>query len=448
MAAPPPPPYDAAEESEEAVGTQSGGNSAFLDLVGKGLSGRAGALQVLAKVEPNTKVLFLFANNLGSIGAEYLFEGLDRIRASHAGDPEPFGIRVVGLGVNNLRDAGLFEALGYAVNDPLLNTLNVDENSIELADADGFVELLNASNISSIRLSQNPLRTDSVITLFQGISSKVSSLELAGCHLQPACVPSIVSYFESHRSSRLKFLTISDNALGREGRAAILEAIERTNFTLEMLWVEENIEDPRPPFYGFGLVDAEEEARVERERAANLEAEHAAKRAVERIRSRNRELAVRTRMAAARVIAPARIVLHAVGAREGVTDHADSIHKSGSFPLLDLPREILLDIIRHCSRDAAALSQAQWLRIVAHAKERDTIKLLANKMRELSNEAHEALQRRELAGDMDSDDSNHYDEDPILETLFFWREQVGCVTWERDVPSSACDLGARLAKMT
>ncbi|WOO82721.1 uncharacterized protein LOC62_04G006204 [Vanrija pseudolonga] len=412
-----PPAYDMDVEDEGLNSSPS-----FLYLESIGLTGKAGALQILTKIQPQCKFLFLWNNNLGSIGVEYLFEGLERIRASHARDHNPFGLNTVRIGKNNLRDEGVFEVLGYAVNDTSLETLNIDENGAELADAVGFVELLNATTISSMRLDRNPLRTKSVITLFEGILSKVTSLGLVGCRIQPQCVPSIVAYFESPRSWRLRSLTIMNNSMGREGIAAILAAIERTNFSLEEIW---------PPFYGSGEVSPEEEARVERERVDNHKADKAADRSIKRIRVRNQGLAARVRMAAARVIAPARIVLHAIAARSDEMSDSPSTGEAGTFRLLDLPRELQLDIVRHCSRDGTAFSQAQWLRILAHAEDRGSITRMASKLREMTIQCERDLENN---NGMDSDDSNRFYNEPLMETLYFWREQVGCVMWERDLP--------------
>lgn len=57
---------------------------------------------------------------------------MERFRASHARDHQPFGIKTINICMNNLRDEGVFEALGYAVNDASLETLYVDDNGIEV----------------------------------------------------------------------------------------------------------------------------------------------------------------------------------------------------------------------------------------------------------------------------------------------------------------------------
>lgn len=302
---------------------------------------------------------------------------------------------------------------------------------LQLADADGFVELLNASNISSLRFDRNPLRTESVVKLFEGISSKVTSLGLVRCRIQPECVPSIITYFESPRSWRLKEFDIPANDIGLKGVAEVIAAIERWNFSLESIWVDDNTRDPQPPFYGSGEINPEEEARVERERVKNREAADAASFSAHRIRVRNQELAVRVRMAAARAIAPARIILHAIGARGDEANDSGSTSNADTFRLLDLPRELQLDIVRHCSRDATAFSKAQWRRVLAHAEDRGSITRMANKLSEVTIQCERDLENN---ADMDSDDSNRFDNEPLLETLYFWREQVGCVTWERDLP--------------
>ncbi|WOO82946.1 uncharacterized protein LOC62_04G006426 [Vanrija pseudolonga] len=76
--------------------------------------------------------------------------------------------------------------------------------------------------------------------------------------------------------------------------------------------------------------------------------------------ARNARYARRVRAAVRRVLPVARVVLTATRGEEG---------NACAFPLLELPHELVLEVVRHASGDARVLNDAQWSRVIAHAED-------------------------------------------------------------------------------
>lgn len=81
---------------------------------------------------------------------------------------------------------------------------------------------------------------------------------------------------------------------------------------------------------------------------------------------------LRVQHAVRAAIVPARLLLRA---RPG--DEADA----EAFPLFEMPPELVALVVKHCSRDVAALSAAQWLKLFAHALDPESLGLVANGVR-------------------------------------------------------------------
>lgn len=142
---------------------------------------------------------------------------------------------------------------------------------------------------------------------------------------------------------------------------------------------------------------------------------------------RNSELAWRVRVAAVRALASTRIIVHGLKppSKEVSGAQPAKSHKRWSsrtlkafrtaplqtFPLLDLPREIQLQIARHCSGDAQAFSGAQWSRVMAHASDRSTLGSTPRRGPVDENEER----RRSMLREFDR-----------------WFSSIDCWSWERD----------------
>jgi hypothetical protein len=99
---------------------------------------------------------------------------------------------------------------------------------------------------------------------------------------------------------------------------------------------------------------------------------------------RNRLLTRRTRRAALRTLAPARILLNALPPSDQETtarvmSEVSSVSTASpgsvprAFPLLELPPEVLNHIIRHCSQDPYAMTGSQYARLRSEAGSREEL---------------------------------------------------------------------------
>lgn len=307
--------------------------------------------------------------------------------------------------------------------------------------ADSVVERINSSNLRALSLNSNPLSPTSVQTLFAKLNTPhLRELHLSTCDLPPSCVPAIVEFLRSPRSQKLGVLLLNANALGRLGVTAILDALESANYSVYKIGLFANNAAPArsssPDGTGLGLSDSENED-VWRETHGVWESDEAMSRddprsmnnqiqhRVPALQSRNAELGRRVRRAASRAIAPLRMIVSARAPTDSETAKRvldDTVPPSeggeekprGYFPLLDLPPEVQLVIARHCSRDAYAMSDDQWARLVSHAQDPKSLGKMAARMKKAQQKVQFGVARDYMSQDVREG----------------WLGEMGCEWWE------------------
>ena len=196
-------------------------------------------------------------------------------------------------------------------------------------------------------------------------------------------------YLRSPRSRNLELLELNGNALGAEGVTAIIDTVEKYNFSITHVSLLAN-DVLRAKYNPDGTLDTVAGASVEQRTKENDALAYQCHQRLPEVLQRNRTLTQRTRRAAIRVIAPARILLTARALNEAeiarqvidtIPNGDESAHPR-PFPILDLPREVLYLVVRHCSRDPTAFSEAQFTRIRTEAEDRETMSRLRRVMRE------------------------------------------------------------------
>jgi hypothetical protein len=218
--------------------------------------------------------------------------------------------------------------------------------------------------------------------LFAGLDApNLRTLKLNACALGPTAVPALCNYLRSRRSQTLAALELNANALSREGVADILSALEVGNFSIGRIQLFAN--DPKRARFardgGAGHFSDEEEEEEEEEDNGwdgddPTTMAYLITRRAPALNERNMRLGKRVRSAAVKSLVPLRLIMHARSPEED----KPKPKPRGSFPLLDLPVEVQLLIARHASRDAYALTEAQWARILHYAGDRATLRQRAD----------------------------------------------------------------------
>lgn len=307
---------------------------------------------------------------------------------------------------------------------------------LQLADVvDAVVERLNSSHLQKLSLSSNPLHAPAVVTFFEGLNApKLSELHISACSLPASCVASISDFIRSPRSQTMGLLELNGNTLSRLGVTAILDALEIGNFSISRIGLFANNSAPArsySPDQGAGYFgDEDAESVWESDESMSRDDPRSMANQIERrvpaLQKRNGRLTLRVRSAAARCIAPTRIILHArpptaveTAARVIEDTRINGSAPAAQFPLLEFPVEVQILIARHCSGDADALSEAQWVRLRSHAADRDTLSRLAARTRKaLSGVAAQGPHIAKRYKDREVRDS--------------WLTEVGCEWWELD----------------
>ncbi|KAL1408987.1 hypothetical protein Q8F55_005806 [Vanrija albida] len=432
-------------------------------VVGQNLSGVTGAHRILMEISSRKHRLDAGHNALGNDGAVALFQGLatQRMRFIAGQGAQSWGMHEVRMGQNNVGDEGLANAVWYASEDQELKSLWMPANSITFgsdpAHLSALIEQLNKSHLTELRLANNRLSPAAVEQLFKSLKAPhLRALHLSSCRLPAEVAPAIAEYVASERSYGLEILELNGNSLGAKGVAAIVDALQSSNFTLLRLGLHAN-NARRARSTGS---DDDWESEDEWSSASDADSDAAAcKQQTERrlpALERNRLLNRRVKDAAARALAPMRIILHAQAAPEGteVESQLENLSveakpkvesKSGlvddlrigvseapaaapsetpvplaSFPLLRLPQELQLVVARHCSGDAEALSEAQWSRITTYAGERASLGRMAERSRlalfaAATGPGRAARLERKTK---------------MLEVLDEWRSRYRCDQWE------------------
>lgn len=258
---------------------------------------------------------------------------------------------------------------------------------------------LASSTLTTLSLTNNKsLLPGSLTTLLDTLSApSLTELYLSACNLGPSVIPPLVRYLSSTRSRNLALLELNGNSLGGDGVRRIIDTVESSNFTLRQLGLLAN--ESKPP----STTDSSSSLEATESREASSSSRLAENRLLSDqvhdrlpcLLLRNRDLTRRTQQAALRVLAPARVILHAQPASaETTAKHVLESPERVPFPLLDLPEEVVWLIIRHASQDAGALSQAQWASMRRYLLDRHSLGRMADVVRRAERGARRAEEVR------------------------------------------------------
>ena len=286
---------------------------------------------------------------------------------------------------------------------------------------------MTSSRIETLSLTNNPIDVDGLAAFLSRISgNELTQLHLSTCKLPTTAADAIATFISGPYCRRLEYLELNGNHLGVEGVRKIVDAIEESNYGLVQVGLLANEEYPRStgaegdetqvtPPEGYDAVrEAKQLHHLIHERLPDL-------------MFRNRFSTKRVRTAALHTIAPARILLNAkpptdedtvkhVMAEVAAVDSNSYTHLPRSFPILDLPPEILHLVIRHCSRDPYAMSDRQFTQLRIHAANPESlgglVKMRKERMTGVFSKEEKADKERELRDD--------------------WLRSRRCEKWERN----------------
>jgi hypothetical protein len=295
---------------------------------------------------------------------------------------------------------------------------------------DSILNSLNASHIEVLSMNHNDNLTGPSLQRFlDGLNAThLKELFLSTCNVGPECTPALVRYLSLGRSRNLERFELNGNKLGAEAVTTIVDAVEMCNFSIQNLGLFANHASPQ--FQGIIPFDDADGGADQDQSPVNTPRpwSEEEKKNEERILSyqvherlpvllvRNRVLTRRVRRAALCAIAPSRIMLNARPlndderaedaarvARHVISNLGPSWNGSSapppstssgvSFPLLDLPREVIYLIARHCSRDPSALSEAQFGRLRKEAEDRKSIARSASILFERTRKAEWGMEK-------------------------------------------------------
>ena len=225
-----------------------------------------------------------------------------------------------------------------------------------------------------------------MITFFNHLNApSLTELHLSTCDLGPETAEAIAQYLASSRSRNLVTLELNGNRLGGKGCRRIVDALEGFNHHLLHLGLYANTGKPaiisdEDDVEQVGDVQAVENGMTDEERLKDESIlEYTTQNRLPILLKRNDTLRKRIRKAALRTLAPARIILtgrspneeevarsviHSIGERERIVQ----------FPILDLPREVIYQIVKHTSQDALAFSNEQFAHLLKHVEDTSTLR--------------------------------------------------------------------------
>jgi len=259
-----------------------------------------------------------------------------------------------------------------------------------------MINSLNASNISTLSLNQNALDAASLGPFFSSLHApRLTTLHLSTCSITYDSSAHIASYLSSTRSRNLETLELNGNQLGPRGVRRIVDAVEHGNFTLKQLGLFSNDITPQialEPEDDQGFADPPPISQQERRTADEIRQDESIlsfqiHNRLPPLLERNRDLTRRARKAALKALAPARIILNSrpLNDEEMAKRVMKDVGERSSlqtFRLVDLPREVIYQIVRHTSQDATAFSAAQFARFRKYAEDRDGLGKMARGFRE------------------------------------------------------------------
>jgi len=331
-------------------------------LLDRGLNGGYGATRIMAHVSSSTTHIVVNHNRLGDQGARMLFH---RMRLEK-------DVRVEDVEMNSCQigDAGMRALAGWLTGNTSLERLYLNGNEFtgDEATVAQFVDAVNHSHLRHLSLSTNTLLSDHFLQHFLPnlTSPHLRSLHMNLIGLTSTSVPLITAFLTSPQGKRLDQLTLNGDSLGYAGVQTIIACVERHITGLQALEMDAN------------AVEGEVEDPESAKRWAMK---------LKRVILRNAMLRARVRAAAVNTLCYGRTLLHAEPS------------PSASSPLMTLPTELHLLILRQFADRLQILSDAQFARVVQYAStwEQDALLLPAGKR-----------------------------------GLVAWQERVGCVYYERE----------------
>ena len=267
---------------------------------------------------------------------------------------------------------------------------------------------LNSSNLTTLSLNQNRLDPEGISTFFAKLSApRLTELHLSTCGISASTAESIAAYLKSPRSRNLESLELNGNELGARGVRRIVDVIEYSNYTIKQVGLfandvggsvgiggaaineQDDLTAPDAGANGVSEGDAEARQRSQDERRQDESIlSYNVSQRLPPLLERNRTLTRRIRRATFKALPKARILLHARRPTERETavrviEDVGARRSDGSvFRLLDLPREVLYTIVRHCSGDAGAFSSSQFAGLVKNVEEEKSLDKLGSAVRE------------------------------------------------------------------
>jgi hypothetical protein len=256
---------------------------------------------------------------------------------------------------------------------------------------DSIMHSINSSRLSLLFLNSNAPTPAGIEALFSSLDAPhLHTLHLSRCDITYPDAKHIAAFLASPRSRNLLELQLNANSLGYEGVKELVDVVQTQNYSIEELGLAANDPAPAKRRDSFGDVvqgaESDHEPDEPAQRAAELER-------LSGLLRRNRSYTRRVQQAAARCIAPARILLNAKPppepsaleiAHQIIADvsrrDTDLTLLPRSFPFLDLPIEIQYQIVRHTSHDPLALSDGQFARLRSEAQDREALRRMADIM--------------------------------------------------------------------
>ncbi|KAI0783712.1 hypothetical protein C8Q75DRAFT_781601 [Abortiporus biennis] len=211
-------------------------------LAESGLTSVEGARQAIQTISSRKLVthLSLSHNWLGDDGCEELC----RYLCSDEG--RKYRISEISLRSNGIGDRGLAALTEYVRGNSSLRELFLQNNIFdgELDITTQFAEALNTSEIRELAFSANEGDGDALISnLLASLDAPfLRDLHFSETGLTYRCVASIVEYITSPRC-QLHTLRLNANRLGKRGIKALLDAVEKGNFSLTRLDLYSNTVD-------------------------------------------------------------------------------------------------------------------------------------------------------------------------------------------------------------
>ncbi|EJU02451.1 RNI-like protein [Dacryopinax primogenitus] len=299
-------------------------------LLDRNLNGGYGATRIIASVTTQTTHLVLNHNRLGNGGARMLFHLLGKSEAK---------IEEIQLNSCSIGDEGMRWMIPYLRGNTTLETLYLNGNEFDgdPTIVSEFVAALNTSALRNLSLSTNSFLSDPFLTHFLPSLSApyLRSLHMSMIGLTSASLPLLLDFLASQPAKHLDLLTLNANSLSYAGVQEIISCVEQRVTGLQVLELDGN------------TVEGEEESTQGAKRWSNR---------LKGALLRNSMLRAQVRAAALRTLRHARILLN-----------ARPRSHSAVPPLLSIPTELRLLVLRHSGDPLSSLSDSQFARVCDYA---------------------------------------------------------------------------------